>query len=96
MVVEVLTADTGASVGVGIVAPAEDAGVRDVLRQEITEPVDAILRCPGLVAVAVEAVYGDDAERGRDVSWGVAGRDTRRMTRGPVEERVKEQRPTQQ
>lgn len=47
--------------GVGVVAPAEDAGLGDIVRQEITEPVDAVARGPCLFAVAVEAVHGDDA-----------------------------------
>ncbi len=63
MIVEVLTADTGVGVGVGVIAPAEDASVRNVVRQEIAEPVDAIFRGPGLVAVAVEAMHGNDAAR---------------------------------
>lgn len=65
MVVEVLAGDLGAGMGVGVVAPTEDAGVWDVLRQEITEPVDAVARGPGLVAVAVEAMDGDDTTRGK-------------------------------
>lgn len=65
MVVEVLTADAGAVTGIGIVAPAQDTGARNIERQEIAEPVDAIASGPGLVAVAVETVYGDDAVGGR-------------------------------
>ena len=65
MVVEILAADSGAGMGVGIVAPAEDAGAWDVVRQEIAESVDAIARGPGLVAVAVEAMDGDDTARGK-------------------------------
>jgi hypothetical protein len=61
MVVEVFAADARAGMSVGIVAPAEDTSPRDVVRQEITEPVDAVARGPRLVAVAVEAVHGDDA-----------------------------------
>lgn len=60
MVVKVLTADAGASMGVCVVAPAEDAGARDVVWQEVAEPVDSIARGPGLVTVAVEAMDGDD------------------------------------
>ena len=60
MVVEELTADMGASVGVGVIAPSEDAGARDIVRQEIAELADAIIRGLGLVAAAVEAMSGDD------------------------------------
>ena len=68
MVVEILAADSGAGMGVGVVAPAEDAGVWDVVWQEIAEPVDAIARGPGLVAVAVEAMDGDDTARGKQLA----------------------------
>ena len=68
MVVEVLAADSGAGMGVGVVAPAEDADVRNIVRQEITEPVDAITSGPGLVAVAVEAMDGDDTARAKQLS----------------------------
>lgn len=54
--------------GVGVVAPAEDADVRNIVRQEITEPVDAITSGPGLVAVAVEAMDGDDTARAKQLS----------------------------
>lgn len=64
MVVEVLAANAGASVGSSIVAPAEDAGIRDIVRQEFTEPVDAITCRPCFLAVAVEAMDGNDAGRG--------------------------------
>jgi cobalamin biosynthesis protein CbiD len=60
MVVQVLAANSGSGIGVGVVAPAEDPGVRDVARQEIAEPVDTVARGPGLVAVAIEAMDGDD------------------------------------
>ncbi len=46
MVVEVLAADAGTGVGVGIVAPTKDADARDIGRQEIAKPVDAIIRGP--------------------------------------------------
>jgi hypothetical protein len=61
MVVEIMAADAVAVAGVGVVAPAEDPGVRDVVRQEITEPVDLILGGPGPVTVAIETMHGDDA-----------------------------------
>jgi hypothetical protein len=81
MVIEVLAADLGAGMGVGVVAPAEDPGVRDVVRQEITKPVDAIARGPSLPAVAVEAVDGDDAARGKLLVGQALGEDTVEMRR---------------
>lgn len=65
MVVEILGADSGAGMSIGVVAPAEDAGVWDVVRQEMAEPMDTIARGPGLVTVAVEAMDGDDTMRGK-------------------------------
>ena len=50
--------------GSSIVAPAEDAGIGNIVRQEFAEPVDAIASGPCLLAVAVEAMDGDDARRG--------------------------------
>jgi hypothetical protein len=46
---------------VRIVAPAEYARVRQVVREEVAQPVDAVSRCPCLLAVTVEAVDSDDA-----------------------------------
>ena len=51
--------------GVGVVALTEDAGMRDIVRQDIAKLVDTIARGPGLVAVAVEAMEGDDTARGK-------------------------------
>jgi hypothetical protein len=40
MVIEILTAEAGAGMCSGVVAPAEDAGLGDVVRQEVAEPMD--------------------------------------------------------
>jgi hypothetical protein len=45
---------------VRVVTPAEYARVRQVLREEIAQPVDAVARRPCLLAVTVEAVYSDN------------------------------------
>jgi len=79
MVVKVLAADARARVGVGIVAPAENAGAREVGGQEVAEPVDAIVRGPCLVSVAVEAMHSDDATEERSqraVGPGGGGRNS--------------------
>ena len=52
MVVEVVATDALA-MSVCIVSPAEYASVRDIMREEIAEPVDAVGRCPSLVGVAI-------------------------------------------
>jgi hypothetical protein len=61
MAEEVLTAHAGAAMCVRIVAPAEYARVQQVVREEVAQPVDAVSRCPCLLAVTVEAVHSDDA-----------------------------------
>ena len=78
MVIEVFAANARTAVGVGIVAPDEDASLRDIIRQEIAEPVGAIARRPRLFAVAVEAMHGDDAT---EVSQGHEVRCRRSSTR---------------
>jgi hypothetical protein len=60
MVIQVLAADTIA-VGVRIVSPAHDAGVRKVGRKEVAKPVHAVRGRPRFVSMAVQAVDGDDA-----------------------------------
>jgi hypothetical protein len=45
---------------VRIVPPAEYARVRQVVREEVTQPVDATARCSCLLAVSVQAMDGDD------------------------------------
>lgn len=46
---------------VGVIPPAEDAGVRDMGWKEIAKPVDAIARRPGFLPMSVQAVDRDDA-----------------------------------
>jgi hypothetical protein len=60
VVVEVLRAHTRAAVRVCIVAPAEYARVGQVVREEVAQPVDAAACRPGLLAVSVQAMDGDD------------------------------------
>jgi hypothetical protein len=62
VVIKVLAADSGAAMGVCIVPPAEDSGVRDIVWKEIAEPVGSIRGRPGLFLVSVQAMDGDDAE----------------------------------
>jgi hypothetical protein len=47
-----------------IVAPAKYARVGEVVWEEMAEPVDAVGRCPGLLAVSVQAMNSDDARVG--------------------------------
>jgi len=64
MVEQVLAAHTRAAVRVGVIAPAEYARVRQVVREQVAQPVDAVgaAACrPRLLAVPVQAVDRDDA-----------------------------------
>ena len=45
--------------GIGVIAPAEDACIWNIRWEEVTEPVD-IVRCPGLFTVSVESMNGND------------------------------------
>jgi hypothetical protein len=62
MIIEVLTTDT-TTVSIRIVSPAEDPRMGEVIREEIAEPVLAIRGSPSLVAVSVQAVHGNNAEK---------------------------------
>jgi hypothetical protein len=64
VVIEVLRAHARAAVCVRVVAPAEHARGGEVVRKEVTQPVDAAARCPRLLAVSVQAMKGDDAAVG--------------------------------
>ena len=63
MVVQVLAADPRAAVRVRVVAPAEYACARQVVRQQVAQPVHAVTSRPRLLAVSVQAVDRDDAGR---------------------------------
>jgi hypothetical protein len=60
MVEQVLAADPRAAMYVRVVAPTKHTRVRQVVREEVAQPADAIARCPRLLAVAVEAMHGND------------------------------------
>jgi hypothetical protein len=64
VVIEVLRAHARAAVCVRIVALAKDARVREVVREEVAQPVDAAARCPRLLAMSVQAINGDDTAVG--------------------------------
>lgn len=65
MIIEVLAANT-VTVSIRIVAPAEDARIRDIVREEIAEPVDAVRRRPSLVSVSIQPMDGDDTANRQD------------------------------
>jgi hypothetical protein len=50
------------AVWIRIISPAEDSGVGNVSGEQIAKPVNPICRCPGLVAMPVRAVYGDNVD----------------------------------
>lgn len=60
MIVQVLVADALA-MSVRIVSPAKDARVRDVLGKEVAEPVCVVCRSPGPIAMAIQAMDGNNA-----------------------------------
>lgn len=59
MIIEVLAADLGSTVGAGIIAPTENTCVWNIRREKVTEPVD-IVYCPGLFTVSIKSVYCND------------------------------------
>jgi hypothetical protein len=72
MVVKILAADA-VTVSICIVSPGKDAGVRDVFRKEIAEPVDAVRGRPSLVSVSVQPVNGNNT---REIRISSIGRKT--------------------
>jgi hypothetical protein len=57
---------------VRIVAPAKYACIWQVVREKIAQPIDAVVRCPRLLAVSVQAVDSDNARValvGRKTEW---------------------------
>jgi hypothetical protein len=63
MVIQVLAAHLRPAVCVRVVAPAEYARARQVVRQQVAQPVHTVARRPRLLAVAVEAMDRDNAGR---------------------------------
>ena len=64
MVKQVLAAHLRPAVRVRVVAPAEYARVRQVVREQVAQPVDAVgaaARRPRLLTVPIQAVDRDDA-----------------------------------
>lgn len=55
MVVEILSTYCGSAVGIDIIAPTENACIRDVWWKKIAKPVDIICR-PSLLTVSVKSV----------------------------------------
>jgi hypothetical protein len=60
VIIEVLGAHARAAMCVRIVAPADYAGVGQVVREEVAQPVDAVARRPCLLAMSVQAMDGDN------------------------------------
>ncbi len=59
MVIEVLAADAVA-ISICIISPTEDACIWDVGREKIVEPVVSVYCCPGLVAMSVQSMDGNN------------------------------------
>lgn len=60
MIIEILAADAVA-MSICIISPANDARIRYVSREEVSEPVGAVSSRPGLVAVPVQAMDNNNA-----------------------------------
>jgi hypothetical protein len=60
MIIKILATDTVA-VSIRIISPGKDAGIRDIVREEIAEPMDAVRGSPSLVAVSVQAMDSNNA-----------------------------------
>jgi hypothetical protein len=60
MVEQVLAAHAGAAMRVCIVAPTKYARVGQVVREEVSEPVNTVVRRPRLLAVSVQTMDGDN------------------------------------
>jgi hypothetical protein len=81
MVIEVEAADIIA-VSIRIIPPAQYAGVRDIDREKIAEPVYAIDACPSVVSMPVQAMDGDNTNG--KFRRGIAGYGTTYSTTGLV------------
>lgn len=57
MIIEILSADLRITVCIGIVAPADNACVRNIQREKVTKPVDTAHR-PSFLTVSVESMDG--------------------------------------
>lgn len=51
--------------GLSVVAPAEGAYIRDLVREEVARPVHLVGGCPGFLAVTVETVGEDSTISGQ-------------------------------
>ena len=60
MIIKVLIADLRSTMGIRGVAPTDNARIRNIRGEEITEPVDVVHR-PSLLTVSIESVDGHNA-----------------------------------
>jgi hypothetical protein len=74
MVEQVLAAHARAAMRIRIIAPAKYTRVGEVVWKEIAEPVDAVNRRPGLLAVSVQSMDSDDAPVGLTVERAIEQR----------------------
>ena len=61
MIVKILGADLRSTVGIGIIAPTHNTCIRNIQREEVTEPVD-IVHCPSFLTVSIESVDSHNIE----------------------------------
>ena len=70
MTVDVALTHPFRMVSVSIVAPAEDADMGMLFRQQVPQPIDkTIVSSPSLLSVTVQAMHGDDASSGSAMTW---------------------------
>ena len=81
MVIQILAAHASRAVGVRVVAPGKNARVREILREEVAQPVHAVTGRPRPLGMAIEAVDRDNTNillgdskpcisNGRTPQWG--------------------------
>jgi hypothetical protein len=73
MVIKILTADAVA-VSIRIVSPRKYAGIRDIIWEEIAEPMDVVRGRPSLVLMSVQSVNGNNTReiRTSSIDGGIA------------------------
>lgn len=59
MMVNVLRVDLRCAVGIGVIAPSDDTGIRDVCWKKVAKPI-YFVHCPGLFAMPVETMDSHD------------------------------------
>ena len=62
MIVKILAANARAVMGVGIITPAKYSGIREIVREEMAQPVDTIVCRPCSLAMTIETMDGNNTK----------------------------------